>query len=649
MNGMPAGSDGRARVLIVDDERDIHEDFKDMLKPRVRSPSDDLASTFMVDEVTDLPLEFELMHASSGEEALGLVTRGARCRRPISVAYIDIRMPPGIDGVETIREIRKIDRDIEIVIMTAYTDKPLPEIVQDMEMLHKLLYIRKPFAREEVQQITLALVEKWKVEQELAERRKELTTSHRRLEAVLDAIGEAMAMYDDRERLSFANRWYEEIMGGSLSALQAMSPELLKERIKERVRGPLNAGDEEDGDEEDSVDRESGGIVEHVAGDGGRRLFHRSRKPVYDDSGEVIGSLYVYRDVSREIEIERMEAEVLRLRAELQTTYAFSKMIGSGMAMRGVYELMERVKQADVTVLVVGESGTGKEVVARALHDSGPRKSGPFIAVNCAAIPPTLIESELFGHERGAFTGATVQRAGCFERASGGTILLDEIGDMPPELQAKLLRVLQEREIQRVGGTTPIKVDARVIASTNRDLQGAMRAGEFRADLYYRLAAFPIVVPPLRERREDVPLLANHFLKKSAARNRKPVTGISAAALRKIMQHDWPGNVRELQSVVERAVLVEPSDVLQSSSLPSELAAEALPSTDGNGVLPLADLERRAILGAMRATDRNVSRAAKALGISRATLHRKLRRLSLHGAEGRSARTAPASDPGSGT
>ena len=638
MNRMPSGSDAPPRVLIVDDEQDIHEDFKDMLKPCVRSPSDDLVSTFMVDEVLDLPLELELMHASSGEEALGLVARGTRCRRPISVAYIDIRMPPGIDGVETAREIRKIDRDIEIVIMTAYTDKPLPEIVQDMELLHKLLYIRKPFAREEVQQITLALVEKWKVEQELAERRKELTTSHRRLEAVLDATGEAMAMYDDRERLSFANRWYEEIMGGSQAALQAMTPELLKERIKERVRGPIIMADEED-----SADREGGGIVECAAGDEGQRLFFRSRKPVCDDSGEVIGSLYVYRDVSREIKIERMEAEVLRLRAELQTTYAFSKMVGSGMAMRRMYELMERVKQADVTVLVVGESGTGKEMVARALHDNGPRKGGPFIALNCAAIPPTLIESELFGHERGAFTGATAQRKGCFERARGGTILLDEIGDMPPELQAKLLRVLQEHEIQRVGGTTPIKVDARVIASTNRDLQGAMRAGEFRADLYYRLSTFPIVVPPLRERREDVPLLANHFLKNSTARNRKAVTGISAAALRKIMQHDWPGNVRELQSVVERAVLVESSDVLQSSSLPSELAGDALPSAEGNGVLPLADVERQAILGAMRATDGNVSRAAKALGINRATLHRKLRRLNLHGAEGRSA--SPASAP----
>ena len=627
-----------ARVLIVDDEQDIHEDFKDMLKPCLRSLSDDLLSTFMVDEVLDLPLELELIHASSGEEALGLVARGVRSRRPISVAYIDIRMPPGIDGVETTREIRKIDRDIEIVIMTAYTDKPLPEIVQDMELLHKLLYIRKPFAREEVQQITLALVEKWKVEQELAERRKELTTSHRRLEAVLDATGEAMAMYDERERLSFANRWYEQIMGGSQAALQAMEPELLKERIKERVRGPVIMTGEED-----PADREGGGIVEFVTGDEGQLLFYRSRKPVCDDSGKAIGSLYVYRDVSREIEIERMEAEVLRLRAELQTTYAFSKMIGSGMAMRRVYELMERVKQADVTVLVVGESGTGKELVARALHDSGPRKGGPFIAMNCAAIPPTLIESELFGHERGAFTGATAQRKGCFERASGGTILLDEIGDMPPELQAKLLRVLQEREIQRVGGTTPIKVDARVIASTNRDLQVAMRAGEFRVDLYYRLAAFPIVVPPLRERREDVPLLANHFLKSSAARNRKAVTGISAAALRKIMQHDWPGNVRELQSVVERAVLVESSDVLQSSSLPSELAGDALPPADGNGVLPLADVERQAILGAMRATDRNVSRAAKALGISRATLHRRLRRLNLHGTEGRSA--SPASAP----
>ncbi len=619
------------RVLIVDDETEIHADFQDMLGARSPRASDDLAFGFMVDNVLQLPLQFELLHAPSGEEALALIAEGVRCRRPIAVAYIDIRMPPGMDGVETIREIRKMDREIEIVIMTAYTDKPLPEIVSNMELLHKLLYIRKPFAREEVQQITLALMEKWKVEQELAERRRELTASHRRLETVLDATGDAIAMYDDSWRLLFANRWYERIMGCSALDLQGMEVGALMMRIRKRLRGLVIVADE-DG----PMDKESDGIVEYTEdGDEGPRQFYRSRRPVRDDDGDVIGSVYVYRDMSREVEIERMQAEVLRLRAELQTTCAFSEIVGSGKAMQRVYELMKLAMDGDVTVLIVGESGTGKELVARALHDGGPRREGPFIAVNCAAIPSTLVESELFGHEKGAFTGATERRSGCFERASGGTILLDEIGDMPPELQAKLLRVLQEREIQRVGGTTQIKIDVRVIASTNRDLQAAIRAGAFRADLYYRLSTFPIILPPLSERREDVPLLANHFVKKSAERHGKPVSGISATALHMMMEYEWPGNVRELSGVVERAVLLESTEVLQSSSFPEELAPAVAASVDGSAVLPLAEVERRTILGAMRATADNVSRAANALGISRATLHRKLNKHGLSRAAAR--------------
>jgi len=282
-------------------------------------------------------------------------------------------------------------------------------------------------------------------------------------------------------------------------------------------------------------------------------------------------------------------------------------------------------------VLIRGESGTGKELVAKSVHLNGPRKQGPFVALNCAAIPETLIESELFGHERGAFTGATEQRRGAFECSSGGTILLDEIGDMPYALQGKLLRVLQEREIQRVGGTASIPVDIRVMTATNKDLELLVRKGEFRQDLFYRVAAFPIEIPPLRERREDIPLLARHFLDKHAQRAGKSINGISTAALRLLLQYDWPGNVRELENAIERAVLLETDAVLQADSLPFQLSSVVTAGSNRSPseVLPLAEVERQTLVHALEAADNNVTQAAQALGINRSTLHRKLKKYDL--------------------
>ena len=620
----PATAAGaRARVLIVDDEKEIHADFEEILGRPVGSESDDLAAVFVADERAEPNPDFELQHATNGEQAYELIAAGRRRNEPIAVAYVDVRMPPGIDGVETVRRIRTVDRDVEIVIMTAYADKPLSEIFHDMELLHKLLYIRKPFAREEVQQITLALSKKWSVEREIA-------ASHQQLEAVLDATGEAIAVYGIPQRLLYANREYERIMGVGRSELQAMSREAVAKRFEERFRRPASTGTEGSGA---ALVDGSGDLVEHVApGTGESRLFHRSRKPLRNGQGEVTANLYVYRDVSTTIEIERMRMEVTRLRSEVETTYSFGAIIGSSPAMQRMYDLMRRALEGDVTVLITGESGTGKELVAKALHFGGARKERPFVAVNCAAIPPALIESELFGHERGAFTGATKRRLGCFERARGGTVLLDEIGDMQPELQAKLLRVLQEGEVQRLGGDAPLPVDVRVIASTNTDLTAAIEAGAFRADLYYRLNTFPIAVPPLRERREDIPLLASHFLKKICERSGKAVTGISAGASRIMMRYRWPGNVRELQGAIERAVLLEATETLQSANLPPEIAPAAVvvAYADGEEVVPLADMERRAIRRALAATDHNVSLAARALGISRGTLHRKLSKFNRH-------------------
>ena len=324
----------------------------------------------------------------------------------------------------------------------------------------------------------------------------------------------------------------------------------------------------------------------------------------------------------------------MALQNELETNHAFGEIIGNNKKMQHLFTQIQTAAAADITVLIQGETGTGKELVARSIHDNSPRKAGPFVAVNCAAIPAELIESELFGHEHGAFTGAIAQRIGKFEQANTGTLFLDEIGDMPPALQAKLLRVLQEREFQRLGGTGTISIDIRVLAATNQDLEDAIRDGYFREDLYYRLAAFHITVPPLRDRREDIPILADHFLKKYAAVVKKSIRAISADALQVLRQHAFPGNVRELENAIERAVLYETTDRLQPESLllhqrqeGSQPATSA--PTDATDILTLKEAERRAIIKALKATGGNISAAARTLGIYRSTLYQKMEKHNL--------------------
>ena len=618
-------SDNR-RVLIVDDQQEIHDDFAEMLSQPEEAATDWLASAFVATEKRAFLPRFELLHAGSGEEGCEIVRRGWDLHRPVAVAYIDIRMPPGMDGVETIRRMRKTDPNLEAVIMTAYTDRLLPEIVGDMQSLHKLLYIRKPFAREEIQQITLCLVKKWNVEQELAQNREQLIASNQRLEAVLNATGEAMAMYDRTERLVFANGWYEKLIGATKDELLRMSPPDIAAHFKRRFREPKLTDKERQ-----FITAGGESVLERIdpRSEPVRRLYYRRRTPVRDGEGAVIGDLYVYGDVSKELEVERMKVEVARLRSTL-TAGEFPGIVGTGTAMQRMYGLMHRAIEGNITVLITGESGTGKELIARAIHARSSRRKGPFLAINCAAVPEALIESELFGHEAGAFTGAERLRIGSFERADGGTILLDEIGDMHPALQTRLLRVLQEREIQRVGGTAGIPVDVRVIAATNSDIEAAVREGAFREDLFYRIAAFPITVPPLRERSDDIPVLAQHFVQKQAAVAGKAITGISSAALRLLLQHEWPGNVRELENAIGRAVLLETTDVLQASSLPPRLAplpAERGGGEAGSGVVPtLAEAERHVLRRTLTASAGNVAAAAQTLGVDRATLYRKLKR-----------------------
>jgi transcriptional regulator with GAF, ATPase, and Fis domain len=325
-----------------------------------------------------------------------------------------------------------------------------------------------------------------------------------------------------------------------------------------------------------------------------------------------------------------MSAAELRARVKDCFLGPDDNIVGRSAKMREMYALIERAAASDITVLVQGESGTGKELVARAVHSESRRKRGPFVPVNCAAVPESLIESELFGHERGAFTGATMRRIGRFEQAEGGAIFLDEIGDMSLPLQAKLLRVLQEREIQRVGGAATIAVDVRVIAATNRDLTSAVQAGAFREDLYYRTAVFPILVPPLRERRDDIPLLAEHFLRKYAQECGREVVALAPDTLRALMDYAWPGNVRELGNAIERGVLIEPAAVLRPESLPAALHTPSGPRAREfllpEALVSLDEAERLALLHTVELVGNDAHRCADALGINRATFYRKLRR-----------------------
>ena len=328
--------------------------------------------------------------------------------------------------------------------------------------------------------------------------------------------------------------------------------------------------------------------------------------------------------VSNALEHRRARREVVRLRENLKEATPGTELIGKAPAMKKVFELIEMVAPTEATVLITGESGTGKEVVARAIHAAGPRRYMPMVTIHCGALTETLLESELFGHEKGAFTGAQYRKKGKFEVADGGTVFLDEISDISLKTQTDLLRVLQEKEIVRVGGNQPIKVDFRCVAATNKNLEALVKAGTFRPDLYYRLHVFCIDLPPLRDRREDIPLLVAHFLNKFCLLTSRPVPQLSGEALQVLMAHDWPGNVRELENAVERALVVCRGPEIR----PSDFSFQFQTNGAATG-RTLEDVERVHIERVLRESDNNLSRAARTLDIDRTTLYNKLRRYGL--------------------
>ena len=326
-------------------------------------------------------------------------------------------------------------------------------------------------------------------------------------------------------------------------------------------------------------------------------------------------------------EHRKIVEENLSLRQRLEERHHFESIITKSSKMQRVIELIKVVAKSNATVLITGESGTGKELVARAVHSHSPRMGRPFVAVSCGALPESLLESELFGHEKGSFTGAYAQKKGKFEFANRGTLFLDEVGEMSGNIQVHLLRVLEEKEFTRVGGNEPIKVDVRVISATNKDLKRAIANGEFREDLYYRLNVVTIELPPLRERKEDIPVLAQHFLNKFALENDKEVTGFSPEATKSLLDYDWPGNVRELENAVERGVILAKGSLVTVADLPQESASLARSVPIGRA---LREVERNHILSVLNGTGGNYSEAARVLGITRMTLYNKAREYSLN-------------------
>ena len=340
--------------------------------------------------------------------------------------------------------------------------------------------------------------------------------------------------------------------------------------------------------------------------------------------------------IERAREHAGLKVENEHLKQQLRVDLDTPRIIGKSGAMKALLEMLAMVAPSEATALITGESGTGKELIARSLHLNSPRKDQPLVVVNCAAITETLLESELFGHEKGAFTGADKRREGRFMQADRGTLFLDEVAETSPTMQAKLLRVLQQKEIQRVGGDDVIQVDVRIVAATNRDLDAEVAQGRFREDLFYRLNVMPLSVPPLRKRCDDIPLLADHFLKRYAEKNRKSVKGFTPMAMDMLLKHDWPGNVRELENAVERAVILLTGEHITEKLLPLNIVknypdrnlsmAAVVGSSPSEETRSLEEVEKEAILTTLKATKGNKSESARRLGITRKTLHNKLKR-----------------------
>jgi PAS domain S-box-containing protein len=553
-----------SKILIVDDEESIRYTFSSFLKDE----------GYWV-EVASSITEFR--------EALSL--------QDFDLVYLDILLG-GDCGIDALKICKEKNPACPVVMVTG---SPALNTATDAVRLGAFDYIPKPVRHETLLRVTRkALQYKHLVDQKEAFRA--------RLKAIFQSVKEGIITVDRSLKVSEMNDaakllfgLSEDVSGLDLQALFPANPACI-----DLVKNSFEAENATD------IFR-----VEMALTQNRTQVVSLTTAALIEESGRSIGAVITLRDETRLDSLER----------DLNKRMTFDRLIGVGAEMQKVYNLIESLTDIDTTVLITGENGTGKELVAESLHYRGVRSSKPFIRVNCAALPETLLESELFGHVKGSFTGAMQDKIGRFQRADGGTILLDEIADISPTVQVRLLRVLQEREIEKVGGTSPIPVDIRVIAATNKNLREKVVSGEFREDLFYRLKVVELKVPPLRERLEDLPLLIEHFIDKFNARFKRQIIGVSASVQEALLRHDWPGNVRELEHVIEHAFVLCRESALAMEHLPEEFEnlTESVPQIRNSG-----DFTEQDIVAALQATDGNKSKAATLLGMSRRTIYRKI-------------------------
>jgi PAS domain S-box-containing protein len=592
-----------ARILIVEDERITAEDLRDIL--------------------TDLGYTVTAA-VSSGEEAIAQAENGAP-----DLALMDIRIKGNLDGTATARILRE-RFNIPVIYLTAHADAATVLRAKDAEPLG---YITKPFQEAELHASIEIALHKHREDRKRREKGEFLAST-------LRAMADGVISLDPTETITLFNPAAEAWTGAP--AQEAIGRPL--EEIFQLV----------DGSSGEKIDLPlwralSEGTIEDLPGNallvsrgGEKRPIIGSIAPIRDHKGETSGAVVVFGRASESSGQTRPAAAASAVEDEGVGLGSF-KMIAASPSMKQVLKFARRVAQSEVsTILLEGESGTGKDVLAQFLHFYGRRNGGPFVALNCAAIPETLLESELFGYEKGAFTDARAPKAGILEVASKGTIFLDEIGEMPLTLQAKLLRVLEEQSFRRLGGVRDIQVDVRVVAATNRKLTEAIEDGKFRLDLYYRLNVIQVSLPPLRERRDDIIPLAEHFVRLYNTKFKRNIQGISHSAAAMLLAHDWPGNVRELRNVIERAMVLEEAEWIQGANLriesnghpPAAVAAAGEAPTARSATpqpfqVSLEEAEKNLVMQALEKAGGNQTRAAVLLGITRDTLRYKMKKFNL--------------------
>ena len=451
---------------------------------------------------------------------------------------------------------------------------------------------------------------------------------NRHWERVINTMSEALMIISKEGRIVSVNHSFEEITGYTADEVFGLPCTLLECQACEMAINNYGAGwcklFEPDQPEmrrcRCSIKKKDGTFLPAL----------KNASVLRDDDGTVLGAVETLTDLS---EVDRLDRKVEVLSRQLDENSGFGGLIGDSDAMKAVYAIIKKAANSDAPIIILGESGTGKDLVARAIHERGNRQSGPYVQLNCAALNESLLESELFGHVKGSFTGAFRDRIGRFETANGGNLFLDEIGDIPLSIQIKLLRVLETRQFERVGENTPISVDVRIITATNRNLLELIDQKRFREDLYFRINVIPIHLPPVRDRVEDIPLLVNTFINRLELRTGKSIRGLTRQALNRFMEYRWPGNVREMKSALEYAFTVADKDTIDIDHLPPQmLCGERSPATEGNSpvINPIGGDQRQQLIDALRATGGNQSQAARLLGINRVTVWNRMNKYGIN-------------------